>query len=494
MNFMNKTDFFKKLPYLMAIIPFLYLCLLIISGFYSQPIPEDFGIASLSIKAGVLNAAIHRYYSFDGRYTTNFLHGLTPLVWGSVQYYFFASWFFILSFISGWYYFLKSIYKNEISKRKVLIFSIIFSGTFYAATPHITVWMYQAAGTIVYGLSGAVFLWLTGGIIRLLNTDSQKKQILLLIQSIILIIFIIGLNELIMVFLNLALGCLLVFQIIFKYYRSRIIDVLILLIVCISCSIFVITAPGIGQDVGMDFNATFNFLNIISALKKSATYSIIYLSNWIIITPITFFIFYLVHVLIFRTLSLKTLIFAPIIAIFFTFIILTVCNLTYVIPFNETVTFENFPYRTFSTGLLFYMILHILAILIIERIEFKIKWLNHKIYIKKTKYLILSIIVFSIFFFSFDNVKLTINDWRYGSVVSFSKDMDERYRKIEAAKKNHQKSLIIKVINNRRSYVTDGVDLNCTEDGKAWLRAYQNYFNINIILDCDQVSDSTTIN
>ncbi len=487
----KKPDFFNKLPYFLVIIPLLYVVALIIGGFITRPFPEDYGIASISIRAGVLNAAIHRFYTFDGRYATNFMHGLTPLVWGSVKYYFLAPLFFIFSFIGGWIYFLRSVY-TTLSRVKSFLYAIIFAAVFYGATTHLCVWMYEAAGSFVYGFSGSIFLFLSGTFIRLTKAPNPKRHLLLLIQAILLVAFVIGLNELVMVFVNMFLGAFLFFQIVFRKYRNLIIDVIILLLVCLSCTVFVLTTPGIGQDVNMDFNSTFTLSNILSSIYKSASYSLVYLSGWIFITPITFFIFYLVEVCIYRRISMKMLLLTPLIAIPLTYLVLIISNLTYIIPFNEIVTFDNFPYRTFSTGLLQYMVIHILTLRMVSQLQMKSKLFNHEIHVMKIRYLVVAIVAFVILFFSFDNVRMMMNDWYTGKITKYRYDMAERFHAIETAKKNHQKTVTLKVINSHPTSIIDLVDINCTEDGTAWLKAYRNYFGITVKVDCE--SDTTRSN
>ena len=79
---------------------------------------------------------------------------------------------------------------------------------------------------------------------------------------------------------------------------------------------------------------------------------------------------------------------------------------------------------------------------------------------------------------------MSLSDWYSGKTVDFNDKMCERYQAIENAKNNHQKAVVLQTITNFPSSINDRVDINCTEDGKAWLKSYQNYFDIIIIMDC----------
>ncbi len=62
---------------LISLYNFTWLC---IGAFYSYPTTEDLTITAMSRDNGTINAAVDMLLTYDGRYTTNILHGINPLV------------------------------------------------------------------------------------------------------------------------------------------------------------------------------------------------------------------------------------------------------------------------------------------------------------------------------------------------------------------------------------------------------------------------------
>ncbi|MEI6346658.1 MAG: hypothetical protein WCP69_01805 [Bacteroidota bacterium] len=466
------------------VIPILYILLLAYTSFYAHPNGEDLFKANKSIHAGIINAAVDQYIIYDGRYMTNLLHGFIPPVWSKPEYQFVSALFFLFFFISSAYYFFSSIFKLIQKTDKLLTFelSILFTACYSAIIPDLKYFMFLCPGGIVYGFSASIILLMIGSIFRLMVITNQKNNLFYLILIIILEIISIGMNEMNLVFTNITIFIFLIYSI-FLLKKSHLrMDSIILFIFCFSFSIFSISSPGVGLDREMNFNKLFDFGIILKSIGISFNYSLFLLIQWIKLAPYLFLLPFLISILIHKKISLKILLLGPLVLLPISLLTICLTNVTYILPFHDTITLNNFPTRMQNTAQLFYLIINISGLLFIETIQIHPKYLNTNVIIPSKAFNIYIPLAISFLFFLHSTPMNLILDWSSGRIQSYDNKMNKRYTSIQEAKDKKQDSVFLETIYDLPYSITDNVKLSPNNEDQLWVNSYEQYYGIKIYM------------
>lgn len=479
----TKNIFYKNLYFNIGVLPVLFIFLLAFTAFYAHPNGEDLYKANMA-NAGIINAAIDQYLIYDGRYTTNLLHGFIPPVWGSPSQQYVSALFFLFSFILASFYFFSSFLKLfNLYKRKIaFITAIIFTATYTAVIPELKYFMFLCPGGIVYGISASIFLFLSGTLFLLIEELNNTKRLLLLILAFELEIMSIGMNEMNMVFNNMMFFSFLVFVLFFKKKKHLIIEGTILFIISISFSIISISSPGIGLDRDMSFNALIDLNKILISLFISLKYSSHFIIHWIANTPLLFIFPFMIYILIVRKINLKLLLIAPLVFIPISLFIITLTNLTYILPFHDTITIYNFPTRIQNTAQLFTILISTFIIFIIGSIQTKHRFIDKTVQISNTTTHIYIPLIFAVLFFFHSTPISLIQDWTSGRIVNYNNKMDHRYETLIQGKAANKKFVYLETIKDLPYSITDNVKLSPNFEDILWLKSYEKYYGIKIIM------------
>ena len=466
------------------IIPSIYILLLAITAFFAHPNGEDLYKANISKNAGIINAAIDQYIIYDGRYFTNILHGFIPPVWSNPSNQYISALFFLTFFICSSFYFFTGILTLAKKSNTVLAFalSILFTASYTAIIPELEYFMFLCPGGIVYGFSASILLLFLGAIIRLILSTNSKNALILLFFVIVLEIISIGMNEMNLVFTSISVFLFFIYTFFFHTRTNLKLDGIILLIIGLTFSIFSISSPGIGLDREMNFNGLYNFDIIILSLKLSFSFTLGMYIQWLQNAPYHFLLPFIIYILIYKKISLKILIIAPIILIPISLFILCLSNTTYVLPFHDVITIENFPTRIQNTAQLFYLLINIVGIILIEKVKSPITFFNTSYYVSEKKLKIHLPLLFSILFFIHPTPINLISDWSSGRIQNYNNKMNHRYKTINEAKANGDKVVELETIFDLPYSITDNVKLSTHMEDQLWVKSYEMYFDIKIIM------------
>lgn len=189
-----------------------------IGAFYSAPNPEDLSIAAGFKKMGISKNIFLMLLYNDGRYSTNFFHGVSPLSWHGHTSYFILPIFSFASFAFSITLFLRSILSN-LNHINVVIFGIGISVLFFSTIESIGETLYCWGGTLVYVFPCTFsLLW-----ISMVILFSKKKEISYLMIAAIFLFITSGFNEMFLAFTGINMAVLLGYSVLYgkqylKYY------------------------------------------------------------------------------------------------------------------------------------------------------------------------------------------------------------------------------------------------------------------------------------
>lgn len=476
----NNSDYF-----FISIIPILYIILLAFTAFFAHPNPEDIQKATIYNKCGILNTLTEQYLITDGRYMTNILHAFIPPVWTSPSNQYISALFFLSVFILSSIYFFKAFRKffNLQKGKQIFIFAILFTSTYTIVIPELKYFMYLSPGGIVYGLSASIFLLFMGTLFHIISETNKNKKLGFLLLAIALEIISIGLNEMNMIISNLI--CFSCFLISFFYRKKNnlLIETAILLLISLSFSIYSISMPGIGFNRDVNFNSLISFNTIALSLFHSFKQSIYLIYLWITNTPLIFLLPFTLYIYEKQTISLKTIIVSPILFLLISTLILTFTNAAFILPFNDSTTFYNFPTRIQNTAQLFTLMTSIIVVFIVDFIPIRNKTIELNLHVShafRSKFI--PLLYALLFLFHSTPINL-INDWTSGRILSYNRKMNDRYRAIYYSKLTKQPFVYLETIKELPYSITDDVKLSPNAEELGWVRWYEKYFDIKIKME-----------
>lgn len=269
-----KKNKFNLFLFLVSSYCFVWLC---IGAYHSYPNAEDLTEASFSRDSGVFTRLIESLQIVDGRYTTNLLHGINPLVF---DYYYGYKAMPIIAFIFlflGVFFLFKEIFPeqkdNGIHAFSMAIFflgSIDLSSSFF--------WMI-CSFVYIYPIIFTLFFF--NFFLRYLKNKNNWYFFL----SILFIFLTVGTCELSIPFVGVILFCLLVY-----YWKDNEIRKTLILhgvIYLFSC-VLLVSSPGVMMRFGHYENNRFSSFGEL--LLVSLKYSVVTFSSFGYI-PLALYIF-----------------------------------------------------------------------------------------------------------------------------------------------------------------------------------------------------------
>jgi len=258
---------YKSLFIVYLIVSLLLTSLLLIGVYYCQTNVEDLELAIYSRELGIAKAWMRLSVTYDGRYFTNLMQGLNPLVYNSVMGY---KWMVFAGFVL-FNFAIFSVVKACFSGVKlfyVLIGTLSFSAFYF-----------QQCGSLAYALywMGSSFVYLYPSIFLLINivlfiayVRSSKPKLILFIPLAFSLFFGIGCSELYLpfyLFLSLFLPLF-----IKKNYPDLLVRVIPLCLLMVLGIWFMIASPGLGFR--FDESQLENHLNTAILVSSVENYGI----------------------------------------------------------------------------------------------------------------------------------------------------------------------------------------------------------------------------
>lgn len=256
------------------ILPFLILFL------YNHPYNDDLTFGYIFKTTGFIDSQIFVYTRWAGRYFANAVLGLNPLIYGSFTGYKIFTFLLLISFLSVFFYFISELTKNflNIKKRFLLSLSIIF--LFFYSMPIVSEGIYWMAGSVFY-LVGLMMLMIFLVLYSKLNiAGSSSSNSSTFILSAIVLVALIGSNELTMFIGNLIILLIVINTLLSK--KKIDFKLILYILLAIVFTYITISAPG-NSLRGSKFSNTHNFILSIQLTVKALAF---YLSSWIFLSPL----------------------------------------------------------------------------------------------------------------------------------------------------------------------------------------------------------------
>jgi hypothetical protein len=216
---------------LIGLLPFIYI------SFFAHPAADDLNYGYKGKFQYFLPTLLGEYLHWNGRYFSNILVLINPIVYDSLLLYRVIP--VIIIFVSAWSYFwfIREISKHQVSRVKSLIYALALLLVFLSIMPNIAegVFWYTGAVTYLLGSSWILVLW------SVLLKIKDKNNSVWILAAIILIITGIGFNEINMIIIFLSMAAALLIGKKDKKSRKR---YLWLFVIALIFSSVVFFAPG----------------------------------------------------------------------------------------------------------------------------------------------------------------------------------------------------------------------------------------------------------
>ncbi len=463
---------------LIAIYPFVYLVR------YTNPQGEDFSIALDALVNGHVLSVKWLYETFDGRYFSNFIYAINPLVYKNFDAYRgFALGLFILLFIAV-FLLVKRIFKQ--GKKSDNLIVVLALTTFYIAlfVGHLAQPLhsfYYMASSVVYLLPALLYSFYILVILSMSKSFSYSyKNILQFLVAILLNVAVIGGVELMMPIMLITNVLLLTYSVKKSALPPHI--PLLLLFASILACLIVSIAPGLYAS----FDAVPVQRSSIDQLKfgiTAASYnSIKLLKFWYFDHPSMFFgtILLLITFYMFRN-QVRIVKLNLSVQIIFAMMFLGLI-LLFAFPFYWSVGIDKFefPHRVYNLFLyLFLCFGTIVALFFISS-----KWLaklGRKFIVTtpvKTITLIMLTLFFYYFLFTTNNIQNAYADIKSGKAKAYSEELNRRFDDMFSG--GTADTVVFNIIEGENCAITlhGGHLLDPTKEEPLWDGVIEEYFEI----------------
>lgn len=243
---MKRFENFKLdsiLRVLICFVAFVFICALLYCACFVFPSGDDYGYAYRVRRDGYLESYIDTYLSWSGRYMASLFSFLNPLLLDIPNFFPIYSVLLIIVFIASIYFFLHKLLYSSTQKAKLLA-TVLLICTLMAGMPSFFEYFFWFSAYISYTISCIAILLFVGlkiGYERNCATMTIVGKCSFLLFSSLLIIVIVGCNELTMI----VIDCILIGDVVVKWKNKSSVGYVwgLLFVACLS-SIVMIAAPG----------------------------------------------------------------------------------------------------------------------------------------------------------------------------------------------------------------------------------------------------------
>lgn len=232
----------KLLPFGIAAFGIAAVVLLLTGARYAHTNVEDIELALTARDVGILDSWIHLSITYDGRYSTNLLQSINPLVFDKIFWYKYTIFFNLLLLIAASYVLNTTVYKGY-SKSSGFIITLTFVGVFFQLNPSLAYSLYWMGSSFVYLFSCIFFFFLSACFITYIKaTEPVRKK---LFVPVILLAFVsVGFSEL---FLPLYTISTILLPFYFLKRKKSDLPYIIPVALALGASIlFMVSTPGLG--------------------------------------------------------------------------------------------------------------------------------------------------------------------------------------------------------------------------------------------------------
>ena len=283
MNNLIKKIFFVKTDKLLLRLLIVVLVPFILISFFNNPATDDFYLANLSLKHGLVDVHFWHYNNWSGRYFSNGLLFFSPLYFGAFYLYKIIPIALLFFFVFSVNYFVSTIFYSSSKSKKWALTSIIIL-LFLIQVPDVCSSFYWLPAAVTYQFAIALTLLFVSFYIKFINS----KKYIYLVLSLLFVLFSMGCNEITTILNSLLIG----FYFIYQLWKTRKIDFPLNTLVTIAGLFACLELFAPGNSVRSETIATEGKFNLINSLFKSSVHSVLFLLKWM---PIIF-LFILIYI------------------------------------------------------------------------------------------------------------------------------------------------------------------------------------------------------
>jgi len=194
---MKKLTFFIFL----SILPFFLL------SAFVNPLYDDYSYTNNVLRVGFYDSQINLYHQWAGRYFSNILLSLNPIVWGNFTLYKIVPIFIILLTFASILCLIQALLKNSLEMKSKLFGAGLMTALFLNGMPDTLDGIYWIPGSLSYQFANILTLLLLALLMKAFENPGNPR-VWLIIISYFLIVAIVGSSETSMVFLLFIIGSL----------------------------------------------------------------------------------------------------------------------------------------------------------------------------------------------------------------------------------------------------------------------------------------------
>ncbi len=266
---------------------------LMVGAWHCFPNAEDLSLSVEAIEKGFSGSIQGLLTEFDGRYFTNTLHALNPLVWGWFMGYQLMPVIGILLMVLSLWFLLSTLATGPDWRWKSLLMSLTYLMVHLSVAPSLPHDLYWMMSSFVYMWPWIFFFLFLGSLLRYMRTSKGMIQNMWFLLCVASLVSGIGINEMFLVLYSLTLMVLA-----YVSWRKGLLTVVLavpLLIVGLSSMVFFVSCPGIvhrmaNQDVVRDWNHIIAVVSVSSSHLSSFLWEICFenltVFPWVVVASI----------------------------------------------------------------------------------------------------------------------------------------------------------------------------------------------------------------
>lgn len=261
-------------------IPIIALCLfamwclwwLGVGAWHCFPNAEDLSLSVEAIEKGFLGSIQGLLTTYDGRYFTNALHALNPLVWGwFIGYQLMPAIGILLFTLSSWFL-LSGLSTEKNWSWKAMLLSVSYLTVHLSVAPSLSHDLYWMVSSFVYMWPWAFFFLFLGSMLRYFRTPEGMLRNMWFLLCAASLICGIGMNEMFLVLYSLIL--MMMAHAVWQKGVKTLVSTAPLLIIGVASIAFFVSSPGIGhrladQEVVRDWHHVFDVISVSSVHLRS---------------------------------------------------------------------------------------------------------------------------------------------------------------------------------------------------------------------------------
>lgn len=450
------------------------LVIVLLGVFHSHPNVEDLELAVAPRELGWVKALVNILITYDGRYSTNLLHCINPLVWGGINTYkyliLFGFIFFMLSLKIGVFNLTTGVFSKK------LFAFFVFSGFVLATIPSYAHALYWMGSSFVYLYASVFMILFTSLLIKYVSKQDSNSFLNFVVLCLVGFIAV-GFSELYLPF-YLALSILILT---YAYKTKTVIreELVLIAFLCFFSVWFAASSPGLSyRQEKSNFLAGALDFNVYLVLFKNYIKFI-----WHYIFTFQFLFFILSSAFLYKFSIITEKFRFSNLQIIGIFLFGAVLTLVMTVPFYlaKNYVIEDLPIRVYTPTAIIYclMTFFVLAPRIARIMEQFSK--------NELLFQLLFLIIFIINLFGINAQRM---DWQVlfsdaisGKLQSFDGFMLNRYKEIERAKESESEYIIVcteEMVDYPKSLYTYP-DIESNRAKSKWNKYMEAYFKIDEI-------------